>query len=262
MVLYDPLHLRPLLDRVKQLRQSLDDTFDVLALVVGSSPLMPESVSALCESRGLRIKDCRKVNDEYFDFSAYREAISYFSGGDHKAVLFINDTLISKHNSSHLIAAFCSHIRMATEVNFDFPLLIGPYRKSEFSLGDASFDEFVPTFLLYLNAMGVKCFGEMLDEMPIIHGAIKSAQVRAPGIDAALLRFCDVHALQLRNRFRIDGQVDERLSRKLTTAYCERLLSGRIRSAGLIWYVAGGLLGRLLVPAQARLSQLFHGLRM
>ena len=97
--------------------------------------------------------------------------------------------------------------------------------------------------------------------MPAIHRAIEYPNSDLLGLDAPLLRFCQVHALQLRDRYLTDALVDARLRRKLTTAYCERMLTGRVRAAGLIWYVAGGLFGRLLVPAQVGWSRVFRRVR-
>ena len=235
---------------------------DVLALVAASSSLTPAAVRALCESLGLRLDDCRKVDDTYFDFSCYREASLYFSERGHDGVLYINDTLIPKHDSPHLMAALCSRINTVKGVNFDFPLLIGPYSQSEFSFGDGSLDHFVPTFLFYLNAPGVRCFVRLLDEMPMIQQAIEQPNADFLEVDTPLLRFCQAHALQLRGRYLTNNLVDARLWRKLTTAYCERLLSGRVRSAGVVWYVAGGLVGRLLVPVQVGWSRVFSQLRV
>lgn len=261
LVLHDPRYLRPLVNRVRHLQGDLGVSFDVLAVVAASSSLTPAAVRALCDSQGLLLVDCRQVDDTYFDFSAYREASLYFAAGGHSGVLYVNDTLIPKHNSPYLLAALSSRISMVKNINFDFPLLIGPYRKSEFSFGDASLDEFVPTFIFYLNALGVRCFVRILDEMPVIHQATVLNDASVLGVDAQLLRFCQAHALQLRDRYLTNGQVDARLGRKLTTAYCERMLSGRVRSAGLVWYVAGGLFGRLIVPAQAGWSRLLRRLR-
>ncbi|MEC5212820.1 hypothetical protein RCH06_001361 [Polaromonas sp. CG_9.5] len=261
LVLYDPRHLRPLVNRVLQLQASLGAVFDVLALVAASSSLTPAAVRALCESLGLRLDDCRKVDDTYFDFSCYREASLYFSERGYDGVLYINDTLIPKHDSPHLMAALCSRINMVKGVNFDFPLLIGPYSQSEFSFGDGSLDHFVPTFLFYLNSPGVRCFVRLLEEMPMIQQAIEQPNADFLEVDTPLLRFCQAHALQLRGRYLTNNLVDARLWRKLTTAYCERLLSGRVRSAGVVWYVAGGLVGRLLVPVQVGWSRVFSQLR-
>jgi hypothetical protein len=261
LVLHDPRYLRPLVNRVRHLQGDLGVTFDVLAVVAASSSLTPVAVRALCESHGLLLVDCRQVEDTYFDFSAYREASIYFAAGEHSGVLYVNDTLIPKHNSPYLLAALSSRISMVKNIIFDFPLLIGPYRKSEFSFGDASLDEFVPTFFFYLNAQGVSWFVRLLDEMPVIHRAIMNNDASVIGVDAQLLRFCQAHALQLRGRYLTNGEVDVRLGRKLATAYCERMLSARVRSAGLVWYVAGGLFGRLIVPAQAGWSRLLRRLR-
>ena len=261
LVLYDPRHLRLLVNRVHQLKLSLGDTLDVLALVAASSSLTTVEVRTLCDSQNLSLSDCRKVDDTYFDFSAYREASLYFSENGYDGVLYVNDTLIPKHDSPHLMAALCSRIGMAKSVNLDFPMLIGPYSQSEFSFCDGSLDHFVPTYLFYLNAPGVRCFVRLLEEMPAIHRAIEYPNSDLLGLDAPLLRFCQVHALQLRDRYLTDALVDARLRRKLTTAYCERMLTGRVRAAGLIWYVAGGLFGRLLVPAQVGWSRVFRRVR-
>jgi hypothetical protein len=253
MVAHDPRYLAPLTRRVAQMQAMLGERVDCMALITASSPLRPATVHTSCDSAGLNVVDCSQVDDTYFDFSAYRKATEYFGARSHRGVLYVNDTLVPKHDSSHLRRAICDQLNKLRETEIKFPQLNGPYRKSEFSVGNGYADEFVATFLFHLNAPGMHLFTELLDELPRIHQVIESQ--RTDVANPALLRLCQIHATQIRDRYRSGGGVDDRLVRKLATAYCERELCVRIRAAGVVWFAASGLRGRLLVPLQAASSR-------
>ncbi|TXH61568.1 MAG: hypothetical protein E6Q93_04670 [Burkholderiaceae bacterium] len=242
--------------RLARLQRALGRPLAVRVGVAASSPLQADAVAAKFAEAGLSVDDCRRVDDTYFDFSAYGEAAQAFDAASMSGMVFVNDTLVAKHDSPHLLRQFASRVREADALHAAFPMLVGPYRQSEFSVGDGRNDEFVSTFLFHLNASGVAVLRDLVPELAGAKAALEAGQLHAPGLQDELLRLCSVHALQVRHRY-LPGDIG-RLACKLATAYVERRLSQQVRAQGLVWYVAGGMLGRLLVPLQLALGRVLR----
>jgi hypothetical protein len=230
-------------------------------MISTSGGVDPDNARNLFLAAAIEVVICRIVDDVFLDFSAYLEAAEFFLAAESTGVIFLNDTLVPKHGSRTLLRSMVRTIMKARSHRFDFPLLVGPYRHSEFSIGNSSVDEFVATFFFYLNRVGLTYIISVVRKLPLVKGALTINETAEPEVDVSLLRLIRIHALQLEARYRDRVDANEFLTRKLATAYAERDLSRKVKADGTVWYVAGGLAGRLMVPIEIAINRFLQRLR-
>ena len=261
LVFHDPQSASSLVEDLRELQSRIGAPLDCVAYIGSTSTLQVAKLQPLFQNAGLQLSCCEKVDDRFLDFSMYAVGLETLRARGCSDVVFANDTLASRHRSAYLRRMVADRIARARGRVFDFPVLIGPHSRSEYSFGDGRHDEFISTYLFYLNAAGLQVFAALLQELESVHRGLAAAAPPAPGLDAELVRLCRVHATQLEARYHDAADAGERLARKLVTVYCERALADRVRHGGLIWYVGNGLVGRLLIPLQTWLGQIFTGRR-
>jgi hypothetical protein len=256
LVLHDTAQMEPLFRRFREMCLGLQSRVELVLALTSSGGIAPQVARTRAQAASLEPTDCLVVDDRFFDFSAYRTVTALFRERGVGGALFVNDTLLTKHDSAHLRATLAGQIAALHAKPLPFPVLAGPYRHSEFSFGHGEFDHFVASFMFYLNEAGLQTFSDLLEGMPAVQAALVDPAAPHPSVDPGLLRFCRIHALQLAGRFNGRADAAERLSHKLATVYTERALSHRVRIDGVVWYTASGLVGRLLVPLQIALRRL------
>lgn len=249
LVVHSPGQVKPLVRRYLHLRREIGLNAELVVIVSASSGMSPSEVHASCRGLGAEPTDCTVVDDRFYDFSAYQSATKIFRKRGLAGALFVNDTLPPKHDSTRLRATLAKQVASACAAPAAFPVLIGPYRHSEFSIGTGSADDFVASFMFFLNAAGLELLTNLLESLPSVLAAVEGSEQTGQNIDESLLRLCHMHAVQLAARF-TGTEGGDRLRRKLVTVYAERALSVRVKIEGVVWYTASGLAGRLLVPLQ------------
>jgi hypothetical protein len=233
-----------------------------MLLLTRSGDVDQHHARTTCAKLGIELVDCRQFDDTFFDFSAYAEAARVFYREGGPGVLFVNDTLVVKHHSAALRRYMSRALSTLHGESFAFPVMLGPFRHSEFSIGDGTSDEFAATFMFYLNSPALPLLWDVVSALPVVVSLLRDGGLFHSAVDEAQLRFCRVHAPQLRARYAGGPNANELLTRKLSTAYAERALSRNVKSSGVLWYVAGGLAGRLVVPVQAATARLLRHLRI
>ena len=228
----------------------------VLALLTRSGDVIPANVIAICAQREIQVLDCFYFDDIYLDFSAYALAAQAFSEIGSPGALFINDTIATKHNSVFLRRKMIGILSMVASRRFGFPVMVGPFRHSEFSLGVPTVEEFASTFLFHLNLPAFELLMNTVNQLPSLELSMFNKMPNEMVMETSLLQFCHLHALQLESRYS-GPDAHQKLVRKLCTVYAERHLSFLVKQKGVLWYVAGGIAGRILVPLELMFNRIW-----
>lgn len=252
IVLHDPRTVGAMATALRSLQQGVGAPLRCLAFLSQRSPADVETARRCLESSGLTVDHCARADDRFLDFSMYAAGLAQLPAHGVDDAVFVNDTLVSRHGSAYLQRLFADRVRRVRSHRFDFPVMVGPHSRSEYSFGDRRHDEFVSTYLFHLNA-------QALTELAAVVANLEAVQARLQGLRAGdariqadeIERLCLVHATQLSHRY--DGMSDggDRLTCKLVTVHAERSLADAVRRRGLVWYIGNGLVGRFLIPAQS-----------
>ena len=135
LVLYDARLVRSMLAHARQFQVALGPAAHAIVALVRSGGLVASDVESRCDAAGLRSREIVMVDDEFFDFSGYSTATRMAIEQRLDGMLFINDTLASRHRSVHLRRRMATCVRHAIARDRPYPVLAGPYSKSEFSAG-------------------------------------------------------------------------------------------------------------------------------
>jgi hypothetical protein len=214
----------------------------------------PDKARKILEAQGCTVVVCMRADDRYLDFSMYHLACRQFIDDGVEDAVFVNDTLMSKHDSRFLLESFAKCTLRAREGSHAFPVMIGPHSRSEFSYGDGRNDEFVSTYLFYLNRSALVGFSVLLGSSDAVLRGLKSGAAEE-GIESGLIRMCLTYKPIVVERYTDSSEWEGLVHRKLVTVYWERALSGFVRRDGVVWYVGSGLVGRLLIPIQVAISK-------
>lgn len=258
LVLYSPKLAEQLIKKVTFIKKNIVADIDIYACISNTSTLTIDDVSSYCTKHEVYPVNFLKFDDTFLDYSAYEAITKLEANNNGVGHIYINDTLISKHNSNYLLRLFIKNINLCVSEKFMFPILIGPYVQSEYSINnDSKKDEFVSTFMFFLTNHGVRLFSELLDNMPLIKKIfVKNDDCRLNLINNDILNFCNFHKLRLINRVKDQSDKKEYLERKLTTVYMEQSLSEKIRQRGLIWYIGRSNKDQLIIQVQKLTSKL------
>ena len=187
-------------------------------------------------------------DDVYFDFGGYSAGFEKIDSSV-KGCIFINDTISSKHRSSHLINLFSEKINKSLDFYMGGPILVGPYGKSEFSFSSGLMDEYVPTYLFYLNSSAFINLKHIFSKINIIKDCIDNGF----DVDNEFLvyrGFAGLHASQIFSRFKDH----DKMNRKLVTAIVERCISVDAKKDGVIWFCDLGIKNKMRILFQKKIG--------
>lgn len=191
-------------------------------------------------------------DDTYFDFGGYSVGFEKIDSSV-EGCIFINDTISNKHRSSHLMKLFSEKINKSLNFSMGGSILVGPYGKSEFSFSSGLMDEYVPTYLFYLNSSAFINLKNIYSKINIIKNCVDN------GFDAdtefSVYRgFAGLHASQISSRFKDH----DKMNRKLVTAIVERCISVDAKKDGIIWFCDLGMKNKMRILFQKKIGILLN----
>jgi len=238
-----PLTLNWLKRNYKHITASLSTPIRILLCISSSSSFSDDVPDWLEKSLPTSILDCisilPSISDEYFDFSYYVQATRYAQAlPGVEGMIYMNDTLFSKQ-STRFIHKLISRVRFLQLAAPSYPVLIGPFRRSQIMAGSCYPMHFVATYCFYLNLAG-------FSYLPGTSRYLLNMSQKEPSPSAMpCVRISALSAYELKSRL-ADGYDISKLNRKLATVAMERQLSQRIAVNGCVWFVEFGIIDTAL----------------
>ena len=253
LVFHDINLVRKFIKRIVELQIAIQHNFLVTAYVTPSSLIGLNWLDGQLKCSGIEVLSCLIGDDRYFDFSMYRNGAQELLKCKCSGVIFANDTFVGKHNSTYLVNSFAKLVCCVLDDTLPMPIMVGPYSRSEFSFKNRRHDEFISTYIFYLNSTGLKNLPLWIDGEDFIVESLKERRL-STNVDAGIIRHCWLYHSIIIKRYKHLEFSEDWATRKLVTVYWERIISSNIRDNGVIWYLGSGLIGQVLIRIQSYVS--------
>lgn len=240
-VIFDKKNFERLSKFIRNIKSKIKSKIKIDFYIPLSSDISTNELKEFLQKKNIDNFNVKKYQDDYFDYSAYRDFCRK-EQHESNAIIFANDTLLSKHYSKLLINKFIEKINLFLEKKEEYTLLIGPYCLSEFSFQNNNTDSFVPTYLFFINQSSINEFLFILEKMEQINNDLNK-NLDHKILTPSFISFAKTHQSQISCRYK--SKI--RLLQKITTACTERMITAHFKQVGIVWYFDYGIINQTII---------------
>lgn len=248
-------HLEVVLERILK---KINSDFDINVLISESSRIDVLKVSETYSKLNPYLNKITIYSDDFFDYSGYFSGLEIIKSEFNKydGGIFINDTIVTKHNSPHFLNMFFNKINEFLDRDNDFKFMVGPLGDGEFFFRKPGDIRYIPTYCFFLSSNSFLDFLEMKKRLFVLkeffQKKLKKDQVSSE--DEKYIGFFEMHKAQLKYR----NLSADKLENKIITAILEKEVSDFYKDHGLLIFCDYGLKNQLLVKFQKKIANLLN----